>query len=225
MVGKILMIVLAIVLALLLTALLIPVYVRITYESGVLCATMRYAKLTIPLYPGKQKNEEEDKAQPKAKPAPTDEQPKEKENVNWEQIRYSLDTLPAVLTKALKRTGRRIRIEPLKLHILVATGDPADTAVLYGKLEGVLAATLPTLHRLIRIREQDIRLFPDFCEDRMDVIADVGVRIRPLDLAGVAIFALGGMLKWFVGFRKRVTKIPKENTKHEDTTAEAGNAA
>ena len=40
----------------------------------------------------------------------------------------------------LRRTGRSIRLEPLKIHLLVAGPDPAGTAELYGKLEAALGA-------------------------------------------------------------------------------------
>ncbi len=224
MVGRILLIVLCILLALLLAALLIPAYVRISYDSSGLLVVLNYAKLTIPLYPGKE-DATKDASQSESDTKSADEPEKRKGKINREQILYSLETLPAVLTKVLKRTGRRIRIEPLKLYILVATSDPADTAILYGKLEGVLAAALPVLHRQMKIREQDIRLFPDFCEEQMDYIMDVGIGIRPIDLLWIAICGLSGVIKWFVGFKKRATKHPVAAKKHKDTTAQTDNAA
>ena len=108
---------------------------------------------------------------------------------------------------------------PLKIHLLVATSDPADTALLYGKLQGVLAAILPPLHCAVRIRDQDIQLFPDFCEESMDVIADVGLRIRPWDVLVVALFAAGGLVKWYFGFRKRADKHPDEQKRKKKKMA------
>ena len=81
--------------------------------------------------------------------------------------------------RLLGRTGRGVRVEPLKVHLLIACADPADTAQLYGRLCAALSAGLPLLERAVRIKDQDIRLFPDFMGDRMDCIADVGVSLRP----------------------------------------------
>ena len=222
-IGKIVLVVLGVVLIFLLVVLLIPAYVRITYEQGELRVFAKYAWLTIPIIPPAVKQEKSEQKDEETEQEKT--KPKKKTGINREQIFYTLDTLPAILLKALKRFGRRIRIEPLKLHVLVATPDPADTAILYGKLHGFLGAFLPPLHRCVRIREQDIQLFPDFSEERMDYIADIGVAIRPGSVLLIILCALGGILKWYIGFRKRATKEPQKNGKNKDTTAQAEKAA
>jgi len=225
-IGRILLFLLCAILALLLVALLIPAYVRVSYEQGEPSVIAKYAWLTIPIYPRESKEAAQEPTEKETSGKEQKETPsRQKSGINWEQIQYSLDTLPPVLLKALKRTGRRIRIEPLKVHVLIATADPADTAILYGKIHAVLAAALPTLHRLVRIREQDIQLFPDFCENEMDFIVDAGIGIRPWDLLAIGLCALGGIFKWFLGFRKRATKFPETNDNNVETTAHAETAA
>lgn len=220
MLGKI---ILAILFVLLLVVLLTPACLRISYREGKLCVTLKYAAFALQLVPGKEKTIASDKVE---KTLSSDEvkavSKEEKAKVNKDQILYTIETLPTVLVKALRRTGKRIRIEPLMVHLLVAGPDPADTAILYGKIEGALAAVLPVIHKKVRIREQDIRLFPDFCEERMDCIADVGVVLRPWDVLVIGLCALGGVLKWYIGFRKRATKLPKSMNKSMDTTAQTG---
>lgn len=231
MVGKVLLAILCVVLVLLLAVMLIPFSLRVSYEGGQLCVTAKYARFIIPIYPGKEKDAasdtaEEQPAAAKAKKKPGKPSEKNKPPINLEQILYSVDTLPKILLNAVRRIGKRIRIEPLKLHLLIATSDPADTAVLYGKIEGALAAGLPLLHRAVRIREQDIQLFPDFCEEHMDCIADAGIRIRPLDVLAVAVCALGGIIKWYIGFKKRATQVSETSkNKTVETTAQAEPAA
>lgn len=217
MVGRILLLLVCVFLVLLSAAVLLPVSLRIQYEQGTHRVTVRYARWVI--YPRKKtKTASTSKKAKKTPPSPQ----KERAKINSAQIRYSLDQLPPVLLRALRRTGRKLRITPLKVHVLVATGDPADTAILYGKLEAILASVLPVLHGLITIEEQDIRLFPDFCEETMDYIVDAGVTIRLLDLVRIALCALGGIIQWWIGFQKRATKSPK--TSHK-TTAQAETAA
>lgn len=227
MIGKILLILLGAVLLALLVLLLIPLTVRVSYENGVFSAWLRYASKKITLYP---RPEEEEKPREEDTPKPTEEKSskkKEKAKIkpNWEQISYSLEVLPRVMLRALRRTGRRITITPLKLHLLVAGEDPADVAMLYGRLHGVLAATLPPLHEAVRIKDQDIRLFPDFCGERMDCIADVGVRLRPWDILAVAVLALGGVIKWYFGFKKRADKHETAQKEEQKPTAPADTAA
>lgn len=221
---------------------LLPVQIRAVYDQGDVSASVHYGPVTISLYPRPEKGEKE-KEKPKKekkskkkkeekKPSPaaagetaggedraSTEEPEKKRKklkVNKEQILYSLEKLPPILGRALKRTGKRICIVPLKVHLLIAGTDPADTALLYGRLEAALAAGLPTLHQLVRIKEQDIRLFLDFQEEQMDCIADVGVTVRPWDVLVIALCAGAGALKWFIGFRKLADKtsaprdIPKK---------------
>lgn len=224
MIGKILLCVLGVILVVLLSALRIPAYVRVKYEQGELQAFMKYAWLTIPLFP----KSEKENPQKIEKPSESTEQGKEtkqKSKINRDQILYTIDTLPPVFLKALKRFGRHIRIKPLKIHVLVATSDPADTAILYGRIQAVLAAVLPSVHSYVKIREQDIQLFTDFCEEDMDFIVDAGIGIPPGDVLNIAFYALGGILKWFIGFRKRATKVPGTKENSRDTTAQAEKAA
>lgn len=220
MFGRILLIFFCVIFALLLVALMIPANLRVSYEQGAFCVTLRYARRSIALYP-REKSAPEQKKSSKKESAQKAE--KEKRRITSEQLRYTLDVLPPVLLRALKRTGRGIRITPLKIHILVATGDPADTAILYGKIEAVLAAALPVLHQHLKIEEQDIRLFPDFCEETMDYIADVGISLRPFTLLITVLCAAGGIVKWLIGFQKRAAK--PEKPPHNKTTTQANSAA
>lgn len=227
MLGKILFGSLILLLAILLTFLLIPVSLRVSYEDKQLHVRLRYASWTITLFPIKKQEKEEqpDKKVKKEKKEKPQKEPQPKAKPNFQQITYSLDVLPGVLIRALRRTARRIRITPLKIHVLIAQNDPADTALLYGKLSGALNASLPLLHRSVRIEEQDIQLFPDFTQEEMDYIADVGIRLRPLDILGVAVLALGGVIKWYAGYKKRADKTDTtQNTKKKDT-AQADPAA
>lgn len=159
------------------------------------------------------------------KSAPEKPKPKKKAakkpraKINREQILYSLETLPPILGRALKRTGRRLRLTPLKVHLLVAGPDPADTALLYGRLEAALGAALPALHRLVRIKDQDVRLFLDFQREQMDLIADVGLSLRPWDLVSVGLRAGGSLLKWYLRFRKLASPPPAEELKESNTEA------
>lgn len=225
MFWKILLILLILLLAALFVLLLIPVSLRVSYEDGELRVRLRYASWSIGLFPSEKKKLEPESGN-KAGETPKEKkqkEPRQKSKPNFEQLSYSLDVLPGVLIRALRRTARRIRVAPLKLHLLIALSDPADTAVLYGKLHGVLNATLPLLHRAVRIDDQDIQLFPDFTQDRMDCIADIGVKIRPFDILVIAILAAGGVIKWYMGYKKRADKtVP---ARKQQTTAPADPAA
>ena len=220
MVGKILLVLLAAILLTLTVLLLIPLQIHVTYQEKKLSVRGCYGPKRFTLYPTPEK-EETPEATSDVKESEK-KVPKEKKQtacrVNWEQISYSLEVLPGILLRALRMTGQRIVISPLIIHVLVATDDPADTALLYGRLEGTLAAVLPSLHREVRIREQDIRLCPDFCEEHMDYFVDAGIRIRPWDLVATALVAVGGLIKWYIGYKKRADQSG-EQKKNTNTAA------
>ena len=225
MVGRILCIVFGLLALTLVVLLLLPVCLRLTYDRGDLAVWVRYGKIRIPLYPkengtaaGEEKPAEKKKRAKTAKDA-------KKPMPNREQIFYSIEALPPILGRALRRVGQRIRIEPLQMHLLVAGADPADTAVLYGKLEAALYAGLPALERLVKIRERDVRLFLDFQQEQMDCIADVGVRIRPWDVLVIAVCAGGSLLKWLIRFRKLAAPSAEPDGTGSKDTNDTGSAA
>lgn len=245
MAGKIILGILGVLLLLLAVILLTPAGVRFRYDRGDLSLLVRFGPLKFQLFPRKEKKpsrrkpkekkpekkqaEKKAAADPEKKPAeksaPEKPKPKKKAEkkprakINREQILYSLETLPPILGRALKRTGRRLRLTPLKVHLLVAGPDPADTALLYGRLEAALGAALPALHRLVRIKDQDVRLFLDFQREQMDLIADVGLSLRPWDLVSVGLRAGGSLLKWYLRFRKLASPPPAEELKESNTEA------
>lgn len=219
-------------LAVLLAVLLLtPLRVRFSYGQGEAELRFRYGPAKLQLFPRppeepgaadkKKKKKEKKKKKPDSGEEPAGEEKEKKKSfqLTRERILYSLETLPPILGRALGRTRRRIRLGPLKVHLLVAGTDPADTALLYGKLEAALAAGLPALHRLVRIKDQDIQLFPDFAEERMDCIADVGVSIRPWDLVSIGARAGGSLLKWFLAMKRLAPpEEPEESGGAKDTS-------
>lgn len=205
-------VILCVIILLLAVLLRIPAEVRFSYDQGDMALWVRYGPVKAPLYPPKESGEEEKVPAKKQQKKSVSQKPgkkrKPKAKINKAQILYSLEKLPPILGRALRRIGRRIRICPLKIHLLIASPDPADTAELYGKIQAALAAGLPALHRLVNIREQDIRLFQDFTEDRLDCIASVGVSVRPWDVLSIALRAGGSLLNWLLGYRKLASPPP-----------------
>lgn len=219
MVGKIILWILLGILILLAVLLLIPVRLRGSYREGEPFLTVRYGPVEIPVLPSKEKPpEEEEPPKKKRRKAGKLQKPKKpkkpKAKINEDQIVYALEKLPPVLGRAMKRTGRSIHIRPLQLYVLVAGSDPASTAALYGKLEAALAAGFPVLEKNLRIRDADVRLYLDFTERQMDLIADVGASFRPWSLVWTALRAGGSLLKWFAGFRRLASPPPEPDAEH-----------
>lgn len=234
MAGKIILGILVGLAVLILLLLQIPVKIRASYQNGTPELLVRYGPIRRRLFPppdGKKETDGKKKGPEKAKKADKPKKEKQKKpgaKINREQIFYALEKLPPILGRALRRTGRSIRVDPLKVYVLVAGYDPADTALLYGRLEAAAAAGLPILEKVLRLKDPDVRLYLDFNERELDVIADVGVALRPGSLVWMALRAGGSLLKWFLGFRKLASPPPAAETAEENeknTSAEEHEAA
>lgn len=220
MAGKIILWILLALVALFAVLLLIPVKIRASYEDGAPSLRVRYGPVKLQLFPIEKQKEEKKPPKPKEKKEKPEKKKKPKAKINMDQILYALEKLPPILGRAMRRMGRSILVEPLKIHILVAGNDPADMALLYGRLEAAFSAGLPFLHKIMRIKEQDIRLFLDFTEIKMDFIADVGVVLRPGSLAWIGLRAGGSLLRWFLGFRKLASPTVEEDTRQKRSEAQ-----
>ena len=200
-------IILCVILLLLGLVLFTPIWARVSRDEEGLRVWLKIGPAKIPLYP--EKIQEEALEAPPKEEKPKPEKPaKKRKKLTMEQILYLLEGAPPILGRALRRAGRRIRICPLMVHVLVSASDPADTGLLYGKLQAALTTLLPMLHRRIHIAEQDIRLYPDFEGQGMDYRLDVGIAIRLWDILVIGLCAGASGVKLLVGMKKLAPKDP-----------------
>ena len=81
--------------------------------------------------------------------------------VPW--IRLGLDFLGAL--------RRKIRLNNLYLHVVLAGDDPCDLAVNYGRAWAAVGDLLPKLERIFVIRKRDIQVGCDFAAEKITVAA------------------------------------------------------
>lgn len=224
MAGRIILWVLLGLVLLIVALLQVPVKIRASYEDGAPLVRFQYGPLRRQLFPPPEREEKEEAQKPSEKKPKKEKEKKAKAKINREQIFYALEKLPPILGRALRRTGRSIRFQPLKVYVLAAGYDPADTALLYGRLEAALHGAVPVLERAVRIKEEDIRLFVDFTAREMDVIADVGVSLRPGSLVWIALRAGGSLLKWYFGFRRLASPPPEDTAERKKKGKEESGA-
>lgn len=78
-------------------------------------------------------------------------------------IRLGLDFLGAL--------RRKIRLDNLYLHVVLAGDDPCDLAVNYGRAWAAVGDLLPKLERIFVIRKRDIQVGCDFAAEKITVAA------------------------------------------------------
>ena len=98
---------------------------------------------------------------------------------------------------------RKLRLNELYLRLILASDDPCDLAVNYGKTWTAVGNLIPALERWFVIKKRDVEVECDFTASETKVIARLEITItlgRLLSL--VAVYACRG-LKEFIVFRNK----------------------
>ena len=98
---------------------------------------------------------------------------------------------------------RKLRMNELYLRLILASSDPCDLAVNYGKTWTAVGNFLPALERWFVIQKRDVEVECDFTASETKVIARLEITMtlgRLLSLA--AVYAVRG-LKEFIVFRNK----------------------
>ena len=96
---------------------------------------------------------------------------------------------------------RKLRVNHLYLRLILASSDPCDLAVNYGKTWTAVGNLMPVLDRWFVIKKRDVEVECDFTASETKVIArmDITMTLGRL-LTLVAVYACRG-LKEFIQFR------------------------
>ena len=86
-----------------------------------------------------------------------------------DQLKDVREILPPLLKHALKI----FEIEKLELNINVACGDPCDTAIIYGTVNGAVYSLIELVETKLRIRKKNIRITADYTGDKTSTELDV----------------------------------------------------
>ena len=192
------------VLVLLIVVLSVPISAHIAYD-GKLLIRIRFLGIPITLAPQKEKKSKKTSLSKKKK-AKTSATKKKKsssklkelvELMKQDDLAGTLRFLRAVARLAAKTIGKLLRsitVKRFDLLVVVASNDAAVTAQRYGKVCGVLYPALASIESVMRIRERDIRMEPNFLMEKSVVRFDVRLRLSLWRLLGIGISLLLGIL-------------------------------
>ena len=99
---------------------------------------------------------------------------------------------------------RKLRLNELYLRLILASDDPCDLAVNYGKTWTAVGNLIPALERWFVIQKRDVEVECDFTASETVVYARLEITItlgRLLSL--VAVYAVRGLKEFFVFRNKR----------------------
>lgn len=165
--------------------------------------TARIGPVTLPIYPAAQK----EKAPKKAKPAPAEKaaekKPRAKLDITSQDVREALRAAWQAIERVLRRIGRRIRINPCEISIVVGGTQPDRVAELYGQVSAAVWTVMPRLEQLIHIHDPYIHMDVDFNAPATNVEGSLGAYLRVGDLFAIAFAAAVPLLKFYFPFRRR----------------------
>lgn len=184
------------ILVILLVALSIPITGRIAYD-GELKASVRILGFSVPLQERKRDRKRKPKSTQRAKKDKPSKVQELKELLKHDDAAGTLHFVGGVARLAGRAIGRLMRavtVTDLQLQMLIATGDPADTAQRYGQVCGVLYPAMELIAHRVRIRRRRIRIEPNFLLEKSCARFDIRFRISVWRLLGAAIALLWGFL-------------------------------
>lgn len=154
---------------------LIPVGVSAKYDEDGAAAQVIIGPLRLRVYPGKGKKQpqkkeekpEEELAQKTGAPA------KKKKGGSLADFK----PLVEIVLDFLGDLRRKLRINLLQLHLVLAGGDPADLGLNYGKACAAVSSLEPQLSRFFVIKKKDIHVACDFTEEKTLVTARLDLTI------------------------------------------------
>ena len=181
----------------------LPLGVRIRYDCDGIAVTVLAGPVRILVFPRpkKEKKKKEKPKPEKKKTAPSEKEPPKKEKAGGSLT----DFLPLVklALELLNCFRRKLRVDNLRLKLVLAGDDPCDLAVNYGRAWAALGNLLPRLERGLGIRKRDLNVECDFTADSTVVTAGLDITITLGRLIALAVvYGLRG-LKEFLSISKK----------------------
>ena len=176
----------------------LPLGVRVRYNSAGLILRVIAGPLKITVFPRKKKPKkqkvkqkkpkEEQNAEPSASedkpPQPPEAQPEQKEKGG------SIARFLPFIKLGLKFLGdfrRKLRLDNLYVRLILAGDDPCDLAVNYGRIWAAVGNLMPRLERLFVIKKQDMQVECDFTASETCVVAHLDITITLGRLLALAL--------------------------------------
>lgn len=195
---------------------LLPLGVSVKYDSEGPLVRVILGPVRFTVFP-LSKKEKKDKKQKEPKKSKTVQNPdapqnpappkKSKETKPADQKGGSwTDFLPLVkeVFRFLDVFRRKLRVNVLELKLIMASADPCDLAVNYGKAWAAVGNLLPQLERIFVIKKRDIEVECDFTASKTLVIARLDLTITLGRLLGaVVVFAVRALAEFLKINNKR----------------------
>ncbi len=189
-------------LAVLVLLLLLPVGIRTVYNGQGAFVWFAIGPVRIRLYPRRRERKKSGQAPKKNADAFATKAKKQCADTGGRLTEFL--PLVQVVTDALGYLRRKLRIKQLQVKLILASDDPCDLSINYGRSWAVLGNLMPLLERCFVIKKRNLEVECDYTADDTLVIARLDISItvcRLLYLA--ALYGLRGLREYIKIDNKR----------------------
>ena len=176
----------------------LPLGVRVRYNSAGLILRVIAGPLKITVFPRKKKpkkqkvKQKKPKEEQNAEPSATEDKPPQPPEAQPEQKEKggSIARFLPFIKLGLKFLGdfrRKLRLDNLYVRLILAGDDPCDLAVNYGRIWAAVGNLMPQLERLFVIKKRDIQVECDFTASETCVVAHLDITITMGRLLALAL--------------------------------------
>ena len=165
----------------------------------------------------------EEKRKERGKKTESNDQKAEKKSTKKPALSLSdiRSAMPAVwesLQKGFKKSGQKIKVDPLVLCVIFGGEDPADIAEWYGWASSALWTVMPRLQERIQIPDPQIHLGVDFNAPKTVAEGKFGIWCRVSGIFAIGHAFVKPALKWFFANRKQKKQTGKKNNTEPTNT-------
>lgn len=162
------------ILALIVIAGLLRLGAHFEYSQNGLLLIVKVGFIKIQVFP-----ETKEKKRKKKKPSPEKEKrtPRPKRGIG-ETVKRVKAVIPTAV-QALNRLRHRLKVKKLTVIYTIASDDPADTAIKYGRVTAATGWLMPALNSVFNIKRCLVSTETDFVntEDRIYICADMSIAV------------------------------------------------
>lgn len=176
----------------------LPLGVRVRYNSAGLILRVIAGPLKITVFPRKKKpkkqkvKQKKPKEEQNAEPSASEDKPSQPPEAQPEQKEKggSIARFLPFIKLGLKFLGdfrRKLRLDNLYVRLILAGDDPCDLAANYGRIWAAVGNLMPQLERLFVIKKRDIQVECDFTASETCVVAHLDITITLGRLLALAL--------------------------------------
>lgn len=191
---------------------ILPLGVRILYNAEGLFVWICIGPIKLLWFPDTEEKDEEEKEKTKKTiyMAAGKQRKVNTENKTGGLLTDFIDIVKAYLM-LLRLLRPKVRIKRLEMNLVMASDDPCDLAVNYGKAWAIVGNLIPLLESALVIKKRDIQVGCDFEASQTRIYARADIKIMLYRLIGVVFTYVYRLVKQY----SNVKNSGKDGNKHE----------